>query len=425
MAAPILGKVAAVVGKKLAADVLTDPSVILKYILYFFGAIFAIVLLFFGSIYFLYSVPSALFNGTSNDPAENELFKRNQKLVSIYNKMPSKIETDINKWMEEQKSKYSETEFYIENKLEWQAVLALDAVKYKQDFSRVTEDEIILTSNKFVYKDMKTVTYTAVVPELDKDGKQILDKDGNPRTKTVTKTKYVFTVRIKSLDELMNEMQFDSTEKSSCNEMYNFTKFFNIEQELNIYDNMNIDISSLEEYSEGNANIPYFSQADKRWAAEPYGMSGNIFSSGCGPTALAMVAKGLTGRADINPSVVAKWSYENGYRCEGAGSYWSLITDGGNYYGLNVTSVSRKDTNSILKALSDGYPVIVAMGPGTFTKGGHFIVLRGLTKDKKILVNDSISVKRSSIAWDANIIFNESSMNGGYDGHCFWILKRK
>ena len=41
-----------------------------------------------------------------------------------------------------------------------------------------------------------------------------------------------------------------------------------------------------------------------------------------------------------------------------------------------------------MAALSEGHPVISSQSPGLFTGGGHFIVLRGITADGKILVND-------------------------------------
>ena len=119
----------------------------------------------------------------------------------------------------------------------------------------------------------------------------------------------------------------------------------------------------MKEYPAGAANIPYFNQTDKRWGNEKYGLTGTIKSSGCGPTALSMVIAGLTGRTDINPEVIADWSYENGHRAEGQGSYWSLMTEGGDSFGLTVKSVSRKDPDSVLDALSNGNPVIVSMGP--------------------------------------------------------------
>lgn len=62
------------------------------------------------------------------------------------------------------------------------------------------------------------------------------------------------------------------------------------------------------------------------------------------------------------------------------------------------------------------------MGKGHFTNGGHFIVLRGITEDGKILVHDSASVNRSNQEWDLSLIMNESSKNGGANGSPFWIF---
>lgn len=41
-----------------------------------------------------------------------------------------------------------------------------------------------------------------------------------------------------------------------------------------------------------------------------------------------------------------------------------------------------------LQALSEGCPVISSQRAGLFTSGGHFIVLRGVTANGKVLVND-------------------------------------
>ncbi len=110
------------------------------------------------------------------------------------------------------------------------------------------------------------------------------------------------------------------------------------------------------------------------------------------PTSLAMVVSGLTGNR-VTPDIVGNWSVRNGHRAEGAGSYWSLMTAGGKHYGLNVEAVSRKNPSRIVQALSEGKPVVASMGKGHFTNGGHFIVLRGITENGKILVHDSSSVK--------------------------------
>mgnify|MGYP003483381476 FL=1 len=47
------------------------------------------------------------------------------------------------------------------------------------------------------------------------------------------------------------------------------------------------------------------------------------------------------------------------------------------------------------------------MGPGHFTKGGHFIVLTGISEDGRITVADPNSEQRSNQTWDVNTIVNE------------------
>ena len=49
------------------------------------------------------------------------------------------------------------------------------------------------------------------------------------------------------------------------------------------------------------------------------------------------------------------------------------------------------------------------MGPGHFTNGGHFILLRGVTMDNSILVADPASLERSLTTWDLDLILEELS----------------
>jgi hypothetical protein len=61
------------------------------------------------------------------------------------------------------------------------------------------------------------------------------------------------------------------------------------------------------------------------------------------------------------------------------------------------------------------------MSKGHFTSRGHFIVLRGVTEDGKILVADPASVKRSEQLWDLSVILDEANKNAGAGGP-FWIV---
>lgn len=56
--------------------------------------------------------------------------------------------------------------------------------------------------------------------------------------------------------------------------------------------------------------------------------------------------------------------------------------------GVFVVPILEKSPQSVLDALASGKPVIASMSPGTFTKGGHFIVIRGVTADGYFLIND-------------------------------------
>ena len=113
--------------------------------------------------------------------------------------------------------------------------------------------------------------------------------------------------------------------------------------------------------------------------------------------------------------------FRSGHRYEGGGSYHSLIPSGGRHYGLTVTSIGR-DGKKLVEALQEGKLVIAIMAKGHFTTSGHFIVLRGVTEDGKLLVADPASVKRSNKEWDLRIVTSEASRKVGSAGGPFWVL---
>lgn len=163
-------------------------------------------------------------------------------------------------------------------------------------------------------------------------------------------------------------------------------------------------ISIEKEYKKGQ--IPLFIQWDERWGYEKYG-SDFIAINGCGPTSLAMVAVGLTGNKDINPKVVAEFSEDNGYLVDGVGSSWTLMTEGAGHFGLKSKELSlNKDV--IVSTLKKGQPIIASMGPGTFTSEGHYLVLTGVDRNNKIIINDSNSKIKSSQTWDIDVFMNEA-----------------
>ena len=143
--------------------------------------------------------------------------------------------------------------------------------------------------------------------------------------------------------------------------------------------------------------IPHLLQWDERWGYQIYG-DNMIAVNGCGPTAISMVAAGLTGDSSVTPYKVAKTAEEQGYYTGESGTSWSLMTDGAQQWGIRgeELGLSREE---IFSALENGQPVICSMRPGDFTTTGHFIVLAGV-EDGKIRVNDPNSIKRSEELWD-------------------------
>ena len=57
--------------------------------------------------------------------------------------------------------------------------------------------------------------------------------------------------------------------------------------------------------------------------------------------------------------------------------------------------------------MASGKLIVALMSKGHFTSSGHFMVLRGVTSEGKILVADPASKKRSEQEWDISIILDE------------------
>lgn len=171
-------------------------------------------------------------------------------------------------------------------------------------------------------------------------------------------------------------------------------------------------------FTDGGMEVTYYNQLDERWADTMYGTSGTIGQAGCGPTSMSIVISTLTGEAHDSVEL-ANWSVAHGHRCEGNGSYHSLIPAAAEAYGLTVQK--NLDAQGIVDALSSGKLVVVIMSKGHFTNGGHFIVLRGVTDEGKILVADPASYRRSEQKWDLSIIINESNKAGAAGGP-YWAI---
>lgn len=201
---------------------------------------------------------------------------------------------------------------------------------------------------------------------------------------------------------------------------------YGYEQLININDrgyreSSGLDFSGIS-FKDGATEVVYYNQADVRWKDKPYGRTGTIGRSGCGPTALSIAVSSLTDKK-VDPVQMSKWAYENGYYSEGVGSYHTLIPNGAKYFGLKVEGCTANEPQRIIDALAKGKLVIAIMAKGNFTNSGHFIVLIGVTADKRILVADPVSRNRSEKEWGLSIILNEAN-KGADAGGPFWIIEK-
>ena len=132
----------------------------------------------------------------------------------------------------------------------------------------------------------------------------------------------------------------------------------------------------------GGMSIPLYDQKD--YPDVPFG-GGSIATSGCAPTSFAMVASYLLGR-QVTPVDAMRWC-GNAYYVPGIGTGWDYFYGAASYFGIRIIEETM-DPQRVLQALAAGKPVISSQNPGLFTGRGHFIVLRGVTADGKVLIND-------------------------------------
>ncbi len=127
--------------------------------------------------------------------------------------------------------------------------------------------------------------------------------------------------------------------------------------------------------------LTYYSQTDSRWANKMYSSIGDtsqtIASSGCGPTAAAMVVSSIKG--NISPNAIADLYMQYGYRSANSGTYWSAFKWTADVFDIGYSECYNLD--EAITKLKDNHYIIASCNQGLFTYGGHFIVLVGLEGD--------------------------------------------
>lgn len=161
-----------------------------------------------------------------------------------------------------------------------------------------------------------------------------------------------------------------------------------------------------------NQPVSYL-QTDRKWANQAYavkGESSTVGGSGCGPTAMAMV---LATWADpkVTPGTECAWALAHGYKALNHGTFYGYFDPAAARYGLSCSQInyaslygnaSSSYHTQVKKALAAGDMVIACMGPGNWTRSGHFVLVWALREDLDIVyINDPASTltRRTRGSW--------------------------
>ena len=164
-------------------------------------------------------------------------------------------------------------------------------------------------------------------------------------------------------------------------------------------------------------------QTDKRWKSKPYRVKGEnstIGDSGCGPTAAAMLIETLTGKT-FTPVDACAWSVAHGYKALGNGTYYAYFAPQFAAHGIKCWQLNwvnayhnpkAKSFDETVEYLKKGYYAIALMKKGTWTGGGHFVVL--WWADDKVRINDPASTRDNRLNGNLATFKNEAAY--------FWIV---
>lgn len=160
-------------------------------------------------------------------------------------------------------------------------------------------------------------------------------------------------------------------------------------------------------------SVPALYMDDNRWAYETMGGE-YIRQSGCMAVSLTMANLYLNHNGDIDPKKVALVTEEN----DNVGYFGGISNDGLqdviNKLGFNSelhdytdgkNKIATVDIETIRDIVDSGRVCLACMFGDTF--GAHAIIIREVTEDGKILLNDPASSENTDRAWDFDALESE------------------
>ncbi len=118
-----------------------------------------------------------------------------------------------------------------------------------------------------------------------------------------------------------------------------------------------------------------FKQYDSKWASRMYSnhndRSQTMKNSACGPSSMADIVYTVKDKSQT-PYTLAQLSMQWGDRTYSSGTAWSFFTHTMKHFGFS-RMIATKSLDTLKACLDAGGYAVCSMGPGYWTKGGHFI----------------------------------------------------
>lgn len=178
-------------------------------------------------------------------------------------------------------------------------------------------------------------------------------------------------------------------------------------------------VMAAEQTENKQLKVVYYNQAD--YPGKKIGGS-TIQAAGCGPTAVAVCYSSLTGKKADVPKM-CKQAYKHGWYYTGQGCSHSVVPGLSKLYGMEYKGLGM-DKDAVEKALRAGHPVVALMGPGDFTKNGHFVVLTRMVGKDKVKIADVGSRARTAETWSLKKVIRQGK-EGANAGGPFWEISVK
>ena len=373
------------------------------------------ILLFFILLpsFVFFCFPNSVFQYDSvTDHTVSEMSSESIRVSNIYKQTIPIIQEKAEKWADRHDGGFDDMRISYElSGMDEYWMAAIFSARYWQETDEITEKELEKVIDKGISYDTDTEYYY-----VNEKGEEVVPESDAELLELQRRTRIVIIVEFKKAESLMKSLKMDEFQRDWAVYLHD-----NIaDSQLQEDDFEQIDFGDVE-FTDSVIPVTYFNQQDERWASQPYSAS-TIGVAGCGPTAMAMVVSSLTGNK-TTPSEMAQWAEENGQACYGNGSYHSIVPAAAQAYGLHVENAGMPTAQKLADALRDGKLVVVIMGPGTFTTGGHFIVLRGVSRGGKVRIADPVSIDKSHKTWDLSLILNEAKTSAAAGGP-FWIISK-